>query len=209
MEGSGDSFEYLLQLTKTLSSQAWSARQQTDKVEQSLKRLAKQHYIPYKEYSKPPTAEALDEFAQIKAKSPEELIVEENYRLMYQIQQQEYIHSKVCLLVQQINEMIVSIRDFIVEYKATAPHKHQEFVAANVANPVQSLSSAQTALEKGHNVANKKVAMLIEELVLACKNVPWNKIEKDDLAYQRFKSLVKDFEDKYNIQLVSESLLLT
>ncbi|CDO96547.1 unnamed protein product [Kluyveromyces dobzhanskii CBS 2104] len=202
MEGSGDNFEYLLQLVKTLGSQAWATRQQTDKVEQSLKRLAKQNQIKFSEYTKPPSDVTVKQAAQFRTKTKEEELVEENYRLMYQIEQQEYIHSKVCMLIQQIDEMIVSMRNFIVEYKTSAPEKNREFISRSITAQVSALTSGEKQLSGGHTTAQNKLRILTEELVDLFQNVPWHKVANDNLNYVRLKNLIADFEDKYCIQIL-------
>ena len=143
MEGSGDSFEYLLQLMKTLSAQSWSTRQQTEKVEQTLKRLAKQNQISFTENCKPPDEEAIKSLEELGGQTEEDLLVDENYRLMYQIQQQEYIHSKICLLIQQVNEMIASIKNFVVEQKNITPGLEHDFLQRNVNMPATTLSDSE------------------------------------------------------------------
>lgn len=208
MEGSGDSFEYLLQLMKTLSSQAWATRQQTEKVEQSLKRLAKQNQISYNEYAKSPNDETLGQVNTLKQKTKEEELVEENYRLMYQIEHQEYIHSKIYLLIQQIDEMIVSMRNFIVEYKTSAPQKQQEFITKSVTAPMSRLKYSEKQLNDGHINAEKQLKILMGELTDLFNRVPWHKVPNDNLNYLRLKNVIGDFEDKYQTKIVPESIAL-
>lgn len=202
MEGSGDSFEYLLQLTKTLSSYAWNTRQETEKVEQSLKRLAKQNHISYKDYCKEPTNTTLEKFGKLKTKSEDDRLIDENYQLIYQIQQQEYINGKICLLTHQIDEMMLSIRNFIVEQKAISPKIEEAFISKNLN---EHLSVLQNSLDDSKGIrtnSQDKLDIIIGDLISLCKNIPWDSFRKSDQNVTKVLKQIKSFEDSYNLKLL-------
>lgn len=68
--GGSDSFDYLLQLTKALSAECRANRQETDRIELLLKRLAKQSGISYDNLSKNIIPDSWKDNASQKASPP-------------------------------------------------------------------------------------------------------------------------------------------
>ncbi|AAS52045.2 ADR125Wp [Eremothecium gossypii ATCC 10895] len=204
METFSDSFDYILQLTKTLSSQCWNNRQETLKLEQLLKRLAKQTHISYEQFTNEPSAEAskiYDENAQL---TEEERLVQENYQLVYQIEQQEYLNTRFWILIGQINELIVSIRNFIVEQRSIRPKAEAEFIERNVTECEEKLVTNQMRLLQAEENSTEAIAALLKELVQVCSEVNWSNVPRDSRSFQRLLQNMEKVQKVHNITLIPD-----
>ncbi|AGO11891.1 AaceriADR125Wp [[Ashbya] aceris (nom. inval.)] len=204
METFSDSFDYILQLTKTLSSQCWNNRQETQKLEQLLKRLAKQAHISYEQFINEPSAEASRMYEENTQLTEEERLVQENYQLVYQIEQQEYLNTRFWILIGQINELIVSIRNFIVEQRSIRPKAEAEFIERNVAECEEKLVENQTHLSQAGENSSQVIAALLQELVQVCSEVNWNNVPRDSRSFQRLLQKMEKVERVHNITLIPD-----
>ncbi|AET40186.1 Far3p Ecym_5434 [Eremothecium cymbalariae DBVPG len=202
MDTFSDSFDYILQLTKTLSSQSWNNRQETLKIERLLKRLAKQTYIPYEQFIIEPSEETKETYNQLSKQSEEEYLIKENYKLIYLIEQQEYLDAKLWTLISQINELIVSIRNFIIEQKSARPKAEFEFIEKNLIKRIQHLNESEEKLRSSKETSIPIVEMLLKELVITCSEIDWKTVPQGTKSFQRLLHRIKKVEETHNVTLI-------
>ncbi|AMD20880.1 HDR138Wp [Eremothecium sinecaudum] len=202
MDNFSDNFDYILQLTKSLSLQCWNNRQETSKIEQLLKRLAKQSLIPYEQYIAEPTPEARKEYEKLSELTEEERLVTENYKLIYHIQQQEYLNTKLWTLITQINELLISIRTFIVEQKSVRPENESEFLQNNVISSTSKVADNRQALLLAKEHSKETLNLLLAELKVTCSEIDWERIPRESREFERLRSRLTKIEKMHNITLV-------
>ncbi|CCK70939.1 Far3p KNAG_0F02770 [Huiozyma naganishii CBS 8797] len=131
-ELSGDNFEYLLQLTKVLANECRQTRQETDKIELLFKRVAKQSAISYEDLSAKVPTETLESYEKLSTPNTIDQLINENYALLYKIEQRDYINAKIFALINNINDHLASIKNFVIEQKFTREQDLENFVYENI-----------------------------------------------------------------------------
>ncbi|CCF57401.1 hypothetical protein KAFR_0C04100 [Kazachstania africana CBS 2517] len=198
----GDNFDFLLQLTKVLTSECRSSRQETDKIELLLKRVAKQAGISYSEFSKPITGETQNKYDSLCKPTERETLIQENYQLLYQIEQQEYIQKKIWHLINNINEHLNSIKSFIVEQKLNRALDLDTFMCDNFGNKINALQSNITVLRTSGQISKENIEDIINKFRILYKTVDWDSIRRDSTSYKNLINKINRIEEEYNIKLI-------
>ncbi|CAR30759.1 ZYRO0E01540p [Zygosaccharomyces rouxii] len=202
MDGSSsDNFEYILQLTKILSAECRANRQERDKVEHLFKRLAKQSYVNYEQLSGNVSPRKKELFDKISTPTEEDQLIMQNYELVKQIELQEYMNNKVWLLINEINEHLSSIRNFVIERKLAASKDVTNFIDEKFTVNGQRLDMSCQVLRNEINVSKGKSELVIQEFKHLVQEIDWNLVPKNSKDFIKFQSKLKMLENRYNISI--------
>lgn len=203
MEGSSDSFEYILQLTKALSTQCRESRQETDRIESLLRRLSKQTQISFDHFSKEPNDQVRADFEKLsqETETEAERLIKENFSLIYKIEQQEYINQKVWTLIDQVDELLNSIKNFVIEQKVNRPKMEHEFFRSVLKGKMDSIELNIEDLRRSSAYSRGKLDTLVEELQHICEEIEWDRIPKDSREYKTLLNRISYAEQKYQIKI--------
>ncbi|CCE65538.1 hypothetical protein TPHA_0L01850 [Tetrapisispora phaffii CBS 4417] len=196
---SADNFECILQLTRFLSSECRSSREQTDNLATLLNRLADQSGIIFEETSGNTPDEELQKYNEIVQKSEEELLIEENYKLLYQIEQQEYINSKIRSLINNIAEHINSIKLFLIEERIIKDNKKVDFIMDP--NELDTIRQSTETLKTSKDILQTKINSALHNLRLILKETNFQNIDKTTFEFRQFQKSIKILNDIYNAKL--------
>lgn len=199
--GGTDSFDYLLQLTKALSAECRVNRQETDRIELLLKRLAKQSGISYDNLSKNIIPDSWKDNASQKASPPTEAqkLISENFKLIYEIEKQEYFNTKAVALINNINEHFSYIKNFIDEQNAIRERNIATFTSEKLDERNKSLQQNYESLKTENEETKKKMHSIIKQFEKLLKEVDWDRISKDSRDYSRFKKQLEYLQDTYQV----------
>ncbi|CAI4670256.1 AMM_1a_G0040880.mRNA.1.CDS.1 [Saccharomyces cerevisiae] len=199
--GGNDSFDYLLQLTKALSAECRANRQETDRIELLLKRLAKQSGISYDNLSKNIIPDSWKDNASQKASPPTEAqkLISENFKLIYEIEKQEYFNTKAVALINNINEHFSYIKNFIDEQNAIRERNIATFTSEKLDERNKSLQQNYESLKTENEETKKKLHSIIKQFEKLLKEVDWDRISKDSRDYSRFKKQLEYLQDTYQV----------
>lgn len=203
MEISNDNFEYINRLVKTLSLQCWNNRQETDKIDHLVKTLAKQNQISYEQFSQVCNEKTLTLYKEISKESEKERLIRDNYDLIYKIEQQEYVHSRILFLIDQINDLITSIKKFVADQKVTRSKIQLIFFKDKIYNQLESLHHNMVSLKNSKESSKYKVKILCEELKNICSQIEWKELANENKDSQNLINKIKQFEKLHNIKLIS------
>lgn len=202
MDGSSsDNFEYILQLTKILSAECRANRQERDKVEHLFKRLAKQSYVGYEQLSGNVSPKNRDLFNKIAAPTQEDKLIKKNYELLKHIELQEYMNSKFWLLINEINEHLSSIRNFVIERKVSGSQATANFIDEKFTMNGQRLEMSTNVLKGNLEVTREKSKLVEEELKYLVGQIDWDEVPKDSRDYLAFKKKLQILKERYNVQI--------
>ncbi|AJP40753.1 AHL_G0041140.mRNA.1.CDS.1 [Saccharomyces cerevisiae] len=199
--GGTDSFDYLLQLTKVLIAECRANRQETDRIELLLKRLAKQSGISYDNLSKNIIPDSWKDNASQKASPPTEAqkLISENFKLIYEIEKQEYFNTKAVALINNINEHFSYIKNFIDEQNAIRERNIATFTSEKLDERNKSLQQNYESLKTENEETKKKMHSIIKQFEKLLKEVDWDRISKDSRDYSRFKKQLEYLQDTYQV----------
>lgn len=209
-----DNFEYLYQLTKNLSESSRASRQETDKIELLLKRVAKQSVISYEQLSKDVSLDVkrkyndalLHEAGRDKGEGEIRRLINENYRLLYEIEQEEYMNKKFLSMIENVEEQLQSIKNYIIELKLTREQDFENFIYENVQSKTKIILNHSDNLETKNDIMEdnllnnivKKFRDMYENLNM-CKQE-----ENNNDRAQLIKTLEQEidkFEKQYKTKL--------
>ncbi|KAM3164901.1 Factor arrest protein 3 [Lachancea thermotolerans] len=202
MENSADSFEYLLHLTKGLSTECRSTRQGTERIEHLVKRLAKLTQTSYEELSKEPGPQVLQKYRELGRESERDRLERENYALIYQIERQEYVCRRIWSLIDQVEDLLESIKKFVVEQQGHRLRTENEFLETVVHSRMANLQVNTEDLVEAKNASRTKLDLLTRELKDLCKQIDWNKMSDSEDATLLSRK-VSEVESKYKLKLKS------
>lgn len=203
---STDNFEYLYQLTRNLSDESRTTRDETDKIELLLKRVAKQSSISYKQLSSVVKPETLQSYKEEKNEKDEvQQLIEDNYRLIYEIEQEEYLNTKFLLMIENIKEQLQSIKNYIIEIKLTREQDLENFLYENITSKSKIIESNIKELKLKNQLSDER----IDTEVIGKFRVLYRELKANSLLQQdRSPSLIAALEDEideieqlYNISL--------
>ncbi|CEP62781.1 Far3p LALA0_S06e03708g [Lachancea lanzarotensis] len=203
MEHSADSFDYLLHLTKGLSTECRATRQGTERIELLVRRLAKVTQSSYEELSKEPSRQVWDKYHDLSAESEKDRLIRENYALIYQIECQEYVCKRIWALIDQIEDLLESIKQFVVEQGAHRARTASQFVENVVQTRIKSVQSSSQDLTEANETARSKLDLLMQELQQVCTQINWNQVEKAD-GNRYLHARVLQVQNKYGIKLIDK-----
>ncbi|CAI4035530.1 hypothetical protein SMKI_13G1790 [Saccharomyces mikatae IFO 1815] len=199
--GGNDNFDYLLQLTKALTTECRVNRQETDRIELLLKRLAKQSGISYDRLSKNVTPDSWKDNRSQMASPPNEAqqFITENFKLIYEIEKQEYFNTKVLALISNINEHFSYIKNFIDEQNAIKGRDIVTFTSEKLDKRNRNLQQNYKLLKTENEETSKKIKAIIEQFEALLGEVNWECIPKDSRDYIRFQKQLEYLQDVYQI----------
>ncbi|KOG97394.1 Far3p [Saccharomyces eubayanus] len=196
-----DSFEYLLQLTKTLTAECRSNRQETDRIELLLKRLAKQSGISYDKLSRNiiPDQWKDNETQTVSTPSESQLLIYDNFKLIYEIEKQEYFNGKINALISNINEHFSYIKNFIDEQNVIRGRDVAVFASDKLDERNINLQQNYNLLKTENEETKKKLNTVIEQFETLLKEIDWESIPKDSRHYTRFQKQLEYLQNAYQI----------
>lgn len=204
-EDTNDNFQYILQLTKLLTVECRSTRQETDKIELLLKRVAKQSAISYERLSKDIPDENRTNFEILDTPSDINELIKENYNLLYQIEQQRYINNKVALLIRNIVEHFTSIKNLIPDQKMTREQDLENFIYENFESQSIILESSIKTLKQKKEISSANLNHIISTLRKTCQEIDWSLIPKDLKEYKQLIEQIYKLDSTYNIKLLPDA----
>ncbi|GAV54327.1 hypothetical protein ZYGR_0AL00590 [Zygosaccharomyces rouxii] len=200
MDGSSsDNFDYILQLTKILSAECRANRQERDKVEHLFKRLAKQSYVNYEQLSGNVSPRKKELFNKLSTPTEEDQLIRQNYELLKQIELQEYMNNKVWLLINEINEHLSSIKNFVIERKLAASKDVTNFIDEKFTMNGQRLDMSCQVLRNELNVSKEKSELVIQEFKNLIQEIDWHMVPKNSKNFIKFQSKLKILKNRYDI----------
>lgn len=202
-----DNFEYISQLLSALTTESRTNRQETDKIELLLKRVAKQCAISYESLGSEVSNETLKNYEALHEPSRTNQLINENYDLIYQIEQQRYINSKVTMLIQNITEHFVSIKNFIKEQKYVREQDLDNFIYENFESQMVILDSSIQKLEEKGNTSTSNLENAIKQLQITCKELDWDVVPKNTIGYKQLIKQIHELDEMYGIKLVDDIIL--
>ncbi|CAB4256374.1 similar to Saccharomyces cerevisiae YMR052W FAR3 Protein involved in recovery from cell cycle arrest in response to pheromone, in a Far1p-independent pathway [Maudiozyma barnettii] len=203
-ETANDNFQYISQLMGVLASESRSNRQETDKIELLLKRVAKQSSISYEKLGEEVTSETLDNYEKLSIPTKMDTLINENYDLLYQIEQQRFVNNKISILIQSIMEHFVSIKNFIKEQKFMREQDLDNFIYENFESQAVILNSHIDILREKKDISGKNLSRIIAQLESMFKNIDWSLISKDKHEFKLLLSQIQNLDESFNIKLLSK-----
>lgn len=212
-----DSFEYLYQLTKALSESSRASRQETDKIELLLKRVAKQSIISYEQLSKDVALDVkrkhndtvLTGVQQDREENKIQKLIKENYRLIYEIEQEEYLNKKFMSMIENVEEQLQSIKNYIIELKLTREQDIKNFIYENIQSKTKIVLNNSDDLKLKNditeeNISNnilKKFQDIYKNLNLNEKKEEGKELLRRDKLIESLEQEIDKFEERYKIKL--------
>lgn len=196
-----DNFTQILQLLKQLDVENRSTRQETNKIELLLKRVAQQSSISYEKLSKTVNDTTSKQYRCNSFVSKEEELINDNYRLLYEIEQQDYINKKIINLINTINEHLSNIKNYIIEQKLTRKQDMDNFIYEMVQAKQTILNNSYEQLRTRNEVITDNVQVIIHKFQQVYKEINWDLIPKDNEHYIALHKLINQFQDDHGISL--------
>lgn len=200
-EGSYDNFEYLNLLAKNLSVGCRDSRKETDKIELLLKRLSKQSVVSYEEFSQRPSEETLDAYKKLSEPTTTEQLIRENYQLMYEIEQQEYINKRIIALVNSINEHLISIRNFIIEQKLVRDQNNEIYMHENFTVRENLLKNSTELLKAREQCSRTNTEVVVEKFKKLYAEIDWDTLPSNLPDIIQVKEKIKHIKETYKLDL--------
>ncbi|SCU83056.1 LAME_0C03818g1_1 [Lachancea meyersii CBS 8951] len=202
MEHSADSFEYLFHLSKGLSTECRATRQGTERIELLVRRLAKLTQTSYEDLSKEPSQQVWDEYNKMSTENEKDRLIRENYALVYQIECQEYVCKRIWALIDQIEDLLESIKQFVVEQGAHRARTESQFVEKVVQSRIRAVQKSSRSLTESDKTARTKLDLLIQELQDVCRQINWDQVAQT-VETRHLEAKILQAQDKYGIKLIN------
>ncbi|EDO15732.1 hypothetical protein Kpol_1073p20 [Vanderwaltozyma polyspora DSM 70294] len=197
---SSDNFEYVLQLTRILSTECRSSRQQTEHINHILSKVAKLSGVSYEQYSEGVDKTTQERYDAISGKSEIETLVSENYNLIYKIEQQDYMNKKVWTLINHVNEHINSIRIFLKEQKLLKTTKYKDILNEKIVIQENIVDQNTQVLMKSKDSMVLKINEVLQKLSIVLKEIDFTKIEQNS-DYFKFKESLIFLKNNFEVDL--------
>ena len=201
-DGANDNFQYILQLTKLLTTECRSARQETDKIESLLRRVARQSNISYEKLGDIVPKDVRNFYDRISQPTEIEVLVKENYDLLYQIEQQEYLQVKVMGLIRSINEHLFLIKNFIVEQRLGREQDLDNFLYEVFDSKKVILESSLNNLKEKEDTSRQNIEFVTARLRELYKQINWELVPKDTKVYKKLQEKITSLNERYGIDLL-------
>lgn len=205
MDSNSGNFEYVLQLTKVLSSESRANRQESDKIESILRRLAKQSGVLYDDLSDGVSKGAQDSYDRLSAPKLADRLINENYELIYQIEFQEYVNQKIWGLINDIIEHLSSIRGFVLERKLTGLQNVDFYVQDKFDSKIYRLEESAKSLKCAKESTQEKLNLLYSDLRHLIGQINWEAISKSSREYKRIFEALNQLKNSYGVDLLPGS----
>lgn len=200
-EGGYDNFEYLYLLAKNLSNGCRYSRKETDKIDLLLRRLSKQSAVTYEELTDEPSQETLEKYEQMTKPSKIDSLIKENYQLMYEIQQQEHINDLITKLVNNINEHLTSIRNFIIEQKLARDQNNEIYLHETFTVRENLIKESIENLDMHHQISKTNVNDVVDKFRKLYNSIEWEEVPKDSKEYRQLKKEIEYVNSTYGLEL--------
>lgn len=204
-EMTNDNFQYISELMTTLTSEFRSNRQETDKIELLLKRVAKQSSISYEKLGEEVSEDTLKKYEKLSEPNEIETLINENYDLLYQIEQQRYINNKISSLVQSIAEHFTSIKNFVKEQKFVREQDLDNFIYENFESQAVIMDANINNLSMKKNNSGENLPKVISKLQQMFKEIDWELLAKDKKRYPSLINQIQTLDDEFDIKLLDDS----
>ncbi|KAL3232371.1 Factor arrest protein 3 [Nakaseomyces bracarensis] len=198
-----DNFEYLYLLAKNLGNGCRSSRKETDKIDLLLRRLSKQTAVTYEELSQNPDEKTINKFEEMTKPSDVDMLIKENYRLVYEIQQQEHINDLITKLVNNINEHLTSIRNFIIEQKLARDQNNEIYLHETFTMRENLMKENIDNLDMHQQITHNNVTDIIDKFEKLFNSIEWDQVPKDNKEYQQIKKQIDYVNSTYGLNLTS------
>ena len=214
-----DNFDYLYELTKNLSESSRASRQETDKIELLLKRVAKQSIISYEQLSKDVSLDVKRSFKDTmlhgvnndRANDKIQKLIKENYRLIYEIEQEEYLNKKFFSMVGNVEEQLQSIKNYIIELKLTREQDTENFIYDNVQSKTKIiLNNSDDLKAKNDIMEDNMLNNIVKKFKDTYRNLNLCKKGKEetkenninrDILIETLEQEIDKFEQQYKVKL--------
>lgn len=201
-EDNEGNFSQILQLLKQLDNENRSTRQETDKIEILLKRVAQQSSISYEKLSNTVTETTRRQHnVETTTASKEEALINANYRLLFEIEQQDYLNKKIYGLITTINDHLSSIKNFIIEQKLTRKQDMDNFIYEMVQAKQIILENNYEKLKTKNQISHDNVQIVIGKFRQVYQEIDWDLIPKDNKDYIALHILMDQFREQHGISL--------
>lgn len=126
-------------------------------------------------------------------------LISENFKLIYEIEKQEYFNTKAVALINNINEHFSYIKNFIDEQNAIRERNIATFTSEKLDERNKSLQQNYESLKTENEETKKKLHSIIKQFEKLLKEVDWDRISKDSRDYSRFKKQLEYLQDTYQV----------
>lgn len=214
-----DNFDYLYELTKKLSESSRASRQETDKIELLLKRVAKQSIISYEQLSKDVSLDVKRSFKDTmlhgvnndRANDKIQKLIKKNYRLIYEIEQEEYFNKKFFSMVGNVEEQLQSIKNYIIELKLTKEQDTENFIYDNVQSKTKIILNNSDDLKAKNDIMEDNILNdIVKKFKDTYRNLNLCKKGKEetkenninrDILIETLEQEIDKFEQQYKVKL--------
>lgn len=87
--------------------------------------------------------------------SEDESLIRENYRLIYEIEQEEYLNGKFLSMINNVKEQLDSIKNYIIEIKLTREQDLENFLYENVYSKSKIVGNSEGVLREKNGVSQE------------------------------------------------------
>lgn len=214
-----DNFDYLYELTKNLSESSRASRQETDKIELLLKRVAKQSIISYEQLSKDVSLDVKRSFKDTmlhgvnndRANDKIQKLIKKNYRLIYEIEQEEYFNKKFFSMVGNVEEQLQSIKNYIIELKLMREQDTENFIYDNVQSKTKIILNNSDDLKAKNDIMEDNILNdIVKKFKDTYRNLNLCKKGKEetkenninrDILIETLEQEIDKFEQQYKVKL--------
>lgn len=214
-----DNFDYLYELTKKLSESSRASRQETDKIELLLKRVAKQSIISYEQLSKDVSLDVKRSFKDTmlhgvnndRANDKIQKLIKKNYRLIYEIEQEEYFNKKFFSMVGNVEEQLQSIKNYIIELKLMREQDTENFIYDNVQSKTKIILNNSDDLKAKNGIMEDNILNdIVKKFKDTYRNLNLCKKGKEetkenninrDILIETLEQEIDKFEQQYKVKL--------
>lgn len=204
MDSSSDNFDYVFQLTKVLGSQCRASRQESDKIESILRRLAKQSGLSYDQLSGKVSPSTQQKYDETSAPDLTDKLILENYNLIYQIELQEYLNHRIWNLIQEILEHLNSIRGFVIERKMTGTQTINYYIQEKFDSTLEQLKGSQKTLQETKSITREKLTAVYDEVRAVMNQINWDRIPSASKERDRILELLSRLKESYGVDLIKD-----
>ncbi|CCH62539.1 hypothetical protein TBLA_0H02550 [Henningerozyma blattae CBS 6284] len=213
-----DNFEYILQITKSLTSECRGSRQETDRIETLIKKLPKNE-IKGKDNNdqnnnntnskescnEDETAIQTDDESDNKKdemiqEDEIDRLIKENYRLIYKVENIEYINKKIWKLISHINDNLVLIKNFIIDENLQRSIKIDNFIFSSIDYPIKELNENMIRLENDNLITQDKIDIVVNKLQECMSHIKIDKVN-DTEEYINIQNDLETLRNNYDINI--------
>lgn len=203
MDSSSDNFDYVFQLIKVLGSECRANRQESDKIESILRRLAKQSGLSYDQLSEKASENTRQKYDEVSAPDLTDKLILENYSLIYEIELQEYLNRRIWSLIQEIVEHLNSIRGFIIERKLTGTQTIDYYIQDKFDSKVEQLRRSKEMLQDSKHITRNKLTAIYDEIRIVLGQISWDDVPNNFKERERILEILSQLKDSYGVDLMT------